>query len=1063
MKIFIPRIFTLTGILICFLSGEITFSQNWDNQIENQYPADNQFYVDLDDSLVIEFEKPLESLSGNLYLYNNNNFLIESIALDGENVELTGDTLLTIKPSNFFYYHWSYNILIDEDAFGTGYPGIDVHNAWNFTPSFYLKEIMYSENMQDEYMIFFSQPDDYDPQRSTPYPLLCFTDGNSAQSYQMVNDYYEQGLIPAAVCVGIGYKSGDEAKRERDMLLCQEAENFYLFIRDELLPYVQQAYHVNADTRTYLGYSLGGSFGFYTFCRSLELNNRIFHNYVCGDPSLWDSGDDEITFTQREQTISQSVDSAGVNLFMTAASSQGNRQYVVPMMETLHQRNYKDFGLYTWIIPNSTHNSASGPSIENGILWALNDPEGVVDRGEPQDQETEEETPYIPVTKVQLDTLLDTEEKTLDMVEQCYNIQKLALFGNSFQLLYHGLDDRLLNEYAQYDFYNITGDDDYSSNIFRRLFAGYNFCNKTLAGLPYAAVDEDVRKRLIAEVKFCRALLGFYAVTIFEDFPAPENVVDFQDNYDLFLLNTDRFPVDKRESIKNQIVTDLNDAISDLPLSYTGDDKYRATKGAALALLGKHQLYEQQWQDAVDAFEQVISLGIYQLSTPAGTDSADYVNAYLCNFSSIDLKTHDTVYQAEYNSESIFEINFYDCGSDEWHDWLPGWGTQATLYTSWFGPHCWHNAAPTSEFVEQFETVTDHPAGIASDPRLYATVFQEGDCLDNRPGMEFYNTAFDPNQHALTGRNHGYGLRKYLFPLHYNPWHVWNENDDVNNWRVIRYADVLLMYAEALYHLGGSDNLNLGLAALNQVRDRAGMPTVETLSPQAIIHERDVELGAEAIRFMDLVRWSKLENPWFDLSTLDHFTVGEDEYIPANPREIELLHNRITVDNTDSVGHFIICDALNHNTFTYSLTNGDGINDADNDLFYIENDTLYCKPTADFTTKKQYTIFVKAEDNYGESRTKQITVQSALYNSIIKANKEQFKIYPNPVQHQLTIVAKNTSQADFTIFNLHGQQVKSGTFVQKYHNIRVDELAKGVYILKIANAKVCFTKRFLKL
>jgi hypothetical protein len=135
-------------------------------------------------------------------------------------------------------------------------------------------------------------------------------------------------------------------------------------------------------------------------------------------------------------------------------------------------------------------------------------------------------------------------------------------------------------------------------------------------------------------------------------------------------------------------------------------------------------------------------------------------------------------------------------------------------------------------------------------------------------------------------------LKKYYFPVYFEEEAPYNAPTNRN---YIRYADVLLMYAEVQYLLGDDGS---GLAALNEVRQRVGMPDVGALTPQAIIHERDVELCTEGHRFLDLIRWSfdeEFATPWGDIewginsaNTINPFEVGKNEYLPIPLREINL-------------------------------------------------------------------------------------------------------------------------------------------------------------------------------
>jgi len=93
------------------------------------------------------------------------------------------------------------------------------------------------------------------------------------------------------------------------------------------------------------------------------------------------------------------------------------------------------------------------------------------------------------------------------------------------------------------------------------------------------------------------------------------------------------------------------------------------------------------------------------------------------------------------------------------------------------------------------------------------------------------------------------------------------------------------MYAEAEYHLNGSTPA--AIDAINQVRVRAGMPGVTDVTPEVIIHERDVELGLECLRFHDLVRWSLLPDPWVDpVGMVSGYVAGKNEYLPIPIKEI---------------------------------------------------------------------------------------------------------------------------------------------------------------------------------
>ncbi len=202
-----------------------------------------------------------------------------------------------------------------------------------------------------------------------------------------------------------------------------------------------------------------------------------------------------------------------------------------------------------------------------------------------------------------------------------------------------------------------------------------------------------------------------------------------------------------------------------------------------------------------------------------------------------------------------------------------------------------------------FEDVTGHPAGFTKDPRTYASLFIDGERLHFVEGEAYYDKFYlsglnnkrvaysrglnRPGQPSL-----GFGPKKYAYPM-YNDKAA--PNNAPFNHRLIRLADVMLMYAEVMYLLGDDGS---GLNALNAVRARVDMPAVDALTTEAIIHERDVELAFEGFRYMDLVRWS-LDPQWGinwdeiewginEANSVNPFVVGKNEFLPIPLTEINV-------------------------------------------------------------------------------------------------------------------------------------------------------------------------------
>ena len=394
------------------------------------------------------------------------------------------------------------------------------------------------------------------------------------------------------------------------------------------------------------------------------------------------------------------------------------------------------------------------------------------------------------------------------------------------------------------------------------LYEGIYRCNQILARVPVINMSATVKNRILGEARFLRAVYYFYLVNMYGPVPLllePKNADQLQ------IVQS---PV--AQIYEQAIEPDLQEAIKNLPVSYTGADIGRATKGAATALLAKAYLYQKKWQPAATTAAQVQAIGNYAL-----------LPVYAQNFD-----------QAHKNSaESVFSVQHLT-------GQVPFTGNRLN---QWFAPRSGENGyffnAPTTNFVNEFEKTS---AGVF-DPRLDYTV--------GRAGQKWVNgEAFDPAWSPT-----GYLTKKHEQPLAEIPPSM--KGDGNLNYVMIRYADVLLWQAEALNELGRSAE---ALPLLNQVRKRAresylndpalsapvsGTPgsgtavaavpagllpnvttTVQSSLRDAIYHERRVELGQEFHRFFDLMRWGKeyaeaalRDKPNFKYETNRYFPIPQSE------------------------------------------------------------------------------------------------------------------------------------------------------------------------------------------
>jgi hypothetical protein len=345
--------------------------------------------------------------------------------------------------------------------------------------------------------------------------------------------------------------------------------------------------------------------------------------------------------------------------------------------------------------------------------------------------------------------------------------------------------------------------------------------NEFLAKNP----DNAKVKRFIGEAKFLRSWAYFELVNQFGRVPLKTSLKD------LDVIETTRA---KKEDIWALIENDLKDAIAILPDSYENPDLGRASKGAAIAMLGKSYLYQKKHAEA--ATELAKLEGKYQLLPGSQYDD---------NWTDVDAK--------ENNSESVFEVQIKKiAGTNTWYmfggqeDW--GAGAAHSGRPMEYGWNDWQNVYISSAAVSAF-TYKDENGVDYIDPRAQYVFYGDGTLGD----ADYCNSCAGgakPYPFAASG----YRWRKYQ---NYERIEKEGLPESSNNGKVIRYADVLLMRAEALIQTNKAAE---GIALINQVRSRIGAFTYTKAYNQAeamslLKRERQLELCGEQQRYRDLVRW----------------------------------------------------------------------------------------------------------------------------------------------------------------------------------------------------------------
>ena len=384
-------------------------------------------------------------------------------------------------------------------------------------------------------------------------------------------------------------------------------------------------------------------------------------------------------------------------------------------------------------------------------------------------------------------------------------------------------------------------------DIWNWMYAGVNRANYILEFKD--KIDFPNKPNVLGQATFLRAYYYFELVKFFGDVPLA---------VDQRLLFGDQNTVDRTPAaeVYAQIELDLIFAADNLPLTQTQTG--RVTKGAAQALLGKVYLYQSKYSLAAPVLDDVINSGVYDLV-------ADYSTLF----------ENDN----ENNVESVFEIQYTDVEG-------AGFGclqcSEGNVAIGFNGPRNFNGPlfesgfsfnVPTQEVFDAFDQDDARREFAILDIVAFAAANSD---FNGGAGVTF-----------TEGFEHtGYFNRKYIPRV--GDTNIGDQNlTNPGNYRAIRFADVLLMGAEA--HNQGDGNDELARQYLNRVRERTTLSDVNASGSaltQAIYNERRLELVGEGHHFFDLVRTGRAAQE------IEGFTAGKNELFPIPLVEIQLAGNR---------------------------------------------------------------------------------------------------------------------------------------------------------------------------
>lgn len=433
--------------------------------------------------------------------------------------------------------------------------------------------------------------------------------------------------------------------------------------------------------------------------------------------------------------------------------------------------------------------------------------------------------------------------------------------------------------------------------IWDQLYAIVRKCNIALAGVENLPEDNTLtdgktkKDCLKGESYFLRAWTYLYLTNLYGGVPIVDKVYQLGDDYNITRSNY--------EDCIKFIIADCDKAAELLPAIHSGSNNGRATKGAALALKSRILLYaasdlhnsfnygnyekpeylkytsgsqNDRWKAAKEAAKAVIDMNQYDLfkANPSPTDS-------------IAQNITDLFLAPKATEEDIF-IRYFTSRLVPYNNNILNNNTPN-------GYHGGGNNCPIGEIVDDYEMRSgipfswDNPEHAKTpykdrDPRFYASILHEGakwrprtaDVIGIEPNgvisignKEIWNAAKNEMQlwYGPDGRNStvsafeggytGYYLRKFMDPSKDGQYQDIAQDTP---WRHIRYAEILLNYAEACIELGEYDEAKI---YLNKIRKRAGMPDITTTGKnlrESCRHERRIELAFEDHRMWDVRRWA---------------------------------------------------------------------------------------------------------------------------------------------------------------------------------------------------------------
>lgn len=372
-------------------------------------------------------------------------------------------------------------------------------------------------------------------------------------------------------------------------------------------------------------------------------------------------------------------------------------------------------------------------------------------------------------------------------------------------------------------------------------YAVVSRCNRFFDNIGSATFDEATKNRMIGEMKFFRAYSYFKLATIYNGVPLITKTFELSDDFSI-TRNT-------YDECMNFALAELEEAISLLPLDYSDSEKGKITKGTAMAAKARALLYmasplnnptndRAKWQKAADASKAIIDLKKYSLYP-------DYGESYQAS----TVYNSEIIWERLYNNKLFPEVNI----------------EQAHFPNGYYGYAQEH---PLQNMVDEYETTNgllpkddptydDQNPYVNRDPRFYDCILYDGTMFQGREVECFKPGGQDSGEGAVASWNAtttGYYPRKFVDESIIVPS---STNCGNTPFPHFRYNEVLLNYAEAMYHLDDEETCREYLKMIRK-RPSVNMPEITASGKELLAklqHERKIELYFEDHRWFDVRRW----------------------------------------------------------------------------------------------------------------------------------------------------------------------------------------------------------------